>query len=592
MSINSRIWIFSILFLFKLVQLEGFYDIEKNTTAGFTNYRLGKLSIDYGQPYHAVPSLSPIEEAYVFLSDANQTVLLKELFSGISNIKSLTNSDLQSIYQVPIQFLKSLGYEGVVVFADPTQINPKSGLDLRAVDQPNLRILVWLSRVHEISWITDGISNERLTKMRFETERSLTNLLVEGKSFKNKDFLRLKRLENLRSFDTKVKIKGSSKPGFIVPEITLKSRKKDRFKTFAMNAGTESTGTWLLGASYERLDLTQNDDNFDISLLSSDSAKRASFSAGYYIPLIFPDLLSVGTRASYSFYDATSFAFEEVDFDGSTKSLNMWLDWKPLATESSSHSLSFQTGFTLETLEASNSFLSGEGTATEFSAHFKFKHQISLNYFRIGSNLELKKNFKNLNAHDSYYLGGIDVEGKYFRLQLAHKQVFSFGQWLWDNYPDQFPNLFKKHLLQARFNSGWALDGKRHLPQKQFIGGGTGTVRGYPESIVAGDDGITFSLEYVFNFPPFNFSSPLGDTSFDLIPFWDYGKTFVNNPFKFESDHTLISAGIGLRFITENGLSVITEYGRPFEEIISNDVVREGTTSSDYRIHTKIIWDF
>ena len=177
-----------------------------------------------------------------------------------------------------------------------------------------------------------------------------------------------------------------------------------------MNAGTESTGTWLLGASYERLDLTQNDDTFDISLLSSDSAKRASFSAGYYIPLIFPDLLSVGTRASYSFYDATSFAFEEVDFDGSTKSLNMWLDWKPLATESSNQSLSFQTGLTLETLEASNSFLSGEGTATEFSTLLKVEHQLNLDYLSIRSSLGLKKNFRNLGANDAYYLGGIDVE--------------------------------------------------------------------------------------------------------------------------------------------------------------------------------------
>ena len=340
----------SIFFLAQISCLNIFARADQNASAGFDNYVVDRLSIEYGHPLHSAPSLAPLADAYIFLKDANKSVHLEELFTGSSEIKNITSQDLKTIFQVPVQFLKSLGYEGIVAFADPSQIDPLSGVDLRDNNQSDLRILVWLSRVDELSWDAEGITNERFTKLRFKAQESLPNLLV-GEAFLTKEFKLLKRLENSSTFDAEIKITGDTKPGFIVPEITLKSRKKDRFKTFAMNAGTESTGTWLLGASYERLDLTQNDDTFDISLLSSDSAKRASFSAGYYIPLIFPDLLSVGTRASYSFYDATSFAFEEVDFDGSTKSLNMWLDWKPLATESSNQSLSFQSGLTLETLK-------------------------------------------------------------------------------------------------------------------------------------------------------------------------------------------------------------------------------------------------
>jgi hemolysin activation/secretion protein len=592
MSRRIRKCFLIIFHIIQILYLEGFYKKDQNITANYDNYILDKLSIDYGRPYHAVPSLSPIEEVNIFLSEANQTVYLKDLFAGTSKIKSLSNTDLKTIYQVPIQFLKSFGYEGVVVFTDPSQINPKSGIDLRGIDQSDLRILVWLSRVDEISWISDGITNERLTKMRFKTQKSLTNLLVEGKSFKNKDFLFLKRLENLGSFDTRVKIKESLKPGFILPEIELKPQKKDHLKIFAMNSGTKSTGSWLLGASYKKLDLTQNDDTLDISLLSSDSGKRASLSTRYYIPLIFPDLLSVGSRVSYSFYDATSFAFEKVDFDGSSKSLNMWLDWKPLATESSNQSLSFQTGITLETLKASNSFLSGEGSTTEISIHLKIKHQRSFDYLSIDSSIGLKKNFKELGINDGYYLGGIDVEGRYLRMQAEQLQVLLLGRWLHYNHPDRFGQFFKDHLLTARFASEWAVDGKRHLPQRQFIGGGTGTVRGYPESVAAGDDGIVLSVEYIFRFPSFDLGNQINNASFDLIPFWDYGKTFVNNPFNFESDHTLSSLGLGTRFITENGLTVLVEYGKPLKELSSNGLARKGTSSSDYRIHAKVLWDF
>ena len=122
----------------------------------------------------------------------------------------------------------------------------------------------------------------------------------------------------------------------------------------------------LLGASSERLDLTDNDDTFDISLLSSDSATRASFSAGYYIPLIFPDLLSVGTERVTPFMMQLHLLLKKWISMVPPKSLNMWLDRKPLATESTSNqSLSFRDrSHSWKLLEASNSFLSGEGTAT------------------------------------------------------------------------------------------------------------------------------------------------------------------------------------------------------------------------------------
>ena len=56
----------------------------------------------------------------------------------------------------------------------------------------------------------------------------------------------------------------------------------------------------------------------------------------------------------------------------------------------------------------------------------------------------------------------------------------------------------KRHIINLKLEADFALADERHLPQHQYITGGTGSVRGYPESPVAGDHGQLISVEYRF----------------------------------------------------------------------------------------------
>ena len=137
----------------------------------------------------------------------------------------------------------------------------------------------------------------------------------------------------------------------------------------------------------------------------------------------------------------------------------------------------------------------------------------------------------------------------------------------------------------------WALRSGRHLPQHQFITGGTGSVRGYPESPAAGDSGYLFSVEY--QLPFFVMTGERGEKfAWSVIPFIDWASTQVNDPFFFESDQTLLGAGLGFEFQLPFGLYARVDFAKPLHELESAGTVLDGTRSGDYRVHGLFRWNF
>ena len=93
-------------------------------------------------------------------------------------------------------------------------------------------------------------------------------------------------------------------------------------------------------------------------------------------------------------------------------------------------------------------------------------------------------------------LGGVDVTDTYARLAISHRETLLLGKWLGDSDSGKAGEYLSRHLLSLTLKADFALSDERHLPQHQFITGGTGSVRGYPESPAAGDHGYNASLEY------------------------------------------------------------------------------------------------
>ena len=148
--------------------------------------------------------------------------------------------------------------------------------------------------------------------------------------------------------------------------------------------------------------------------------------------------------------------------------------------------------------------------------------------------------------------------------------------------------------------------GARLIPQMQHVVGGLYTVRGYPESIVAGDNVYVGSLEYRFHVPrvfkpskeavrlplfgtPFRMAPPsvYGRPDWDLVlrAFFDIGRAESEDPLPFETDETIAGTGVGVELRVKDNLSVRVDYAVALDDIERGD---HHVDAGDSRIHAVI----
>ena len=78
----------------------------------------------------------------------------------------MSHKDFFKLSEVALHFMKSKGYEGVVVFPDPKQINPVSGKDLRKQGDTTLGFLVWVSVLKSVRLDTAGLKEKEENRLK------------------------------------------------------------------------------------------------------------------------------------------------------------------------------------------------------------------------------------------------------------------------------------------------------------------------------------------------------------------------------------------------------------------------------------------
>lgn len=185
----------------------------------------------------------------------------------------------------------------------------------------------------------------------------------------------------------------------------------------------------------------------------------------------------------------------------------------------------------------------------------------------------------------SFYLEPLLIPSRWSRLD-------------WKNDPTASPTLAHELALSLR---GQYAFGYRLIPNYQQVAGGLYTVRGYPESIAAGDSIVIGSLEYRFHLPqalgfdetpgqlfgkPFRTrpQGPYGRADWDLIlkGFFDVARTGISSAEAGEEEQTLLGTGVGLEFLFRRNLSVRVDWGVALEEI---EDPNDGVSAGSNRFH-------
>lgn len=141
--------------------------------------------------------------------------------------------------------------------------------------------------------------------------------------------------------------------------------------------------------------------------------------------------------------------------------------------------------------------------------------------------------------------------------------------------------------------------GSRLIPQAQDVIGGLYTVRGYPESVIAGDSIVVASAEYRFHVPrafgtraepgelfgrPFRWAPQYvyGQPDWDLIlkAFVDVGRAWQSDRASFETDETLLGLGVGAELQIRRNLNIRLDWGFAIEGMENGEV-----NSGSNRLH-------
>lgn len=207
-------------------------------------------------------------------------------------------------------------------------------------------------------------------------------------------------------------------------------------------------------------------------------------------------------------------------------------------------------------------------------------------------------------------LGRLDAQRRYMILQADVSQSLYLEPLLTD-WPNRDTNLHPvaANELFGSAHGQWSMSDKRLVPELEEPVGGLNSVRGYPESIIAGDTAIVGTIEYRLHIPRllgigspnslegrqvpssgllnnegFYFQPRATDTpgDWDLVAsaFVDGGRVHFND----ESDTgphdaTLVSAGLGLDLLIKDNIVIQTDYGVALDPIhepaaLDQDVTR------------------
>lgn len=326
-----------------------------------------------------------------------------------------------------------------------------------------------------------------------------------------------------------LEIKAGKTPGTTDYFITAYEPPQQVFNLFADNSGIENNGKYRGGLGYTNRSLFGLRD--ELNLFGMGSEGSLSGAVSYTIPVT-----KKGTRIGLSYsqnrVETIDGPLEDLDIIGRSKSYGIAVT-HPFKVTKKLHIEGF--------VEARQQ---------------KSKTEI-LGYDWVDDTI-------------NNYTAGVAITNYWSKAVLCQRHSYSLGSWedIFSETKDysryNFMGLYqqsvaKNHLLTARANFQWTPD-DFISSSDQFYIGGLYSVRGYEESLLAADSGVSVSLEYAI---------PIGKKH-QAFGFVDYGHVFGDNA---PNDSTLVGTGIGWRWNFMKGGTALVTVGIPLKRTINEQRV-------------------
>lgn len=383
-----------------------------------------------------------------------------------------------------------------------------------------------------------------------------------------------------------IAVSAAQQPGGIALDLLVNENKPWLVYVQGSNTGTESTSDWRQRFGFIHNQLTNRDDILSLDYITAGFQDSHAVIGSYDTP-IFEDWLRLKPYFSWNDFTASDVGFAGEDFKGNgytigaELSANVYqhrelfvdlfagLRFQYVEVDNQAVDVKGDDQFLLPTLGARLERVT-DVSQTNLDMSFEFNLPDT-----AGTNQDTLNTLGRINPDDDWVV---------FQWNFAHS--FYLEPLLFSDWGDpQSSRATLAHEVYLGFRGQYAFD-NRLIPNFEQVVGGLYTVRGYPESVVAGDTVVVGNLEYRFHLPQalgldpnpgelfgrsfrWKPQQPYGRADWDLIlrGFLDVGRVVQSNRESFESDETLVGAGVGAEISFRRNLSIRLDWGMALEEL-------------------------
>ncbi len=497
--------------------------------------------------------------------------------------------------------LGNRGLIGVYVAPDPAQIDPDTGRDLRG-DAMELTLVIHTGRVRSVRTFTAGESQlgapEAVQQSPgYEQIAAQSPLQPVGSGdplAKAELDAYVAGLNRLPGRVVDVVITPTLTPGIVNLDYLVSEDKPWVISSSISDTGTDQTGDWRQRFSYANYQLTGHDDVLLLDYLTSSFDEVNAVLGSYETALPFSTSLRARATGSFSEYTADEFGLddafkgEQYEFGGALVAsmlrrpglfLDATLGTRWMHIDITNFGTTANMPFFVPEIALSLERI--QSTSRTF-ARLAFEQSVP---FIAGTDSDDIREFSaagRSDVDDDWRILSLDVRGSVFLRPFLRSVPVRPGRSL---RPRELA-----HELAWRVGGQYSL-GTRLIPQVEGVLGGPGTVRGYPQSIAAGDSLFGGSVEYRFHIPlsiaavlPWQLplvgefrpgpsvDHRLPDWDFVVASFFDYGHTWNERAVPGEEDATLASLGLGLELVVRRNISMRFDYGWALRDVNFADV--------------------
>ncbi len=570
----------------------------------------------------AVVTLGVIPEGYVAPGNGVPVTTMKIGDVIEASASKYSAGALTQVAKAVVAELNRQGLASVAVQIHPDDIDPQTGEDKRAGQKGDLRLVVWTGKVAMVRTIASGErlqgaidsgattrvdSNDKVhARIREQSPVQPGGLMNSAAS---DDFLfRLNRHPG-RRVDASV-APGAGEEEIVLDYLVTENRPWNVYAQLS-NTGTEQTSDWRERFGIVNNQLTGSDDVFRFDFTMAGVQKAFGVNASYEFPLR-SDVVRSRIYASYSEFEASDVGLAGERFSGQTYNLGGESAWT--VYQQKQFFVDLVGGLRWENVKVDNEVFAESGQENFLIPYVGVRADRITDVMSTTAALTfeyMSPSFTSVDSTDMQRLGrnGVDESWKILRFNVDQSHYIEplLSDVYWGRGTGGPTSLAHEVALSLR---GQYVFNGRLIPNEQDVAGGFFSVRGYPESVAAGDTTLVGSMEYRFHYPhwlgvskpgewegkpgPFqgllggNFryapSEPFGRTDWDLIfkAFLDAGITDISHARVGENEQTLVGAGLGVEYQFKRNVTARLEWGVALNDV---DDPANGVKSGSNRAH-------